>query len=450
MQFHWETADNAICRIRVIVSPEEIDRTLTAASQKAGHEGACLSGEQVVDCARKGDSCTVEEQARRELANEAFLSTQAAREKRHLLRVGPVRLLESASIRRGSSHDFTLQFEVLPEITLPEDLHALSVSVQEAIVQPKELRAVLHHLLRMKGSTDPVTEQRLPLDGDILELDVEARSEGKIVWGLCRRRWRLQLRTDTAFPDITGIARSLHTGESGQKKLSCPDNEFFPGLGEKSVELRVTLLSIHRERLPELNDAFAVSLGLKDLASLQEAVYKKSLAIRIDECRHTAEQRLLTALLDNCDFSVPESLVSLHLKKRLLETRQTLLRNGCPAEQVDGELTGLEENMRRQALKTAKAQAFLMALGYREKISVTDEEAEQVLQTILKGNPYRQDLRKQLGEAGILTEIHDELLAKKALHKLYACAKKVVVDREGRRVMTGQVGSWEINANQQN
>lgn len=310
-----------------------------------------------------------------------------------------------------------IEFESLPEISLPKHPENISVNVEEAIVQPGEIRAITHNLLRSRGGFEPVPEVRHPLPGDIITVDLLYKSGGKTI--RAKENFSFQWRENGRYQDIARVAARLLKGQTGKEILSGNGPSGTP------IEMIVRLRDIRKEILPEMDDDFARSCGMKSLKELHEAIYRKSLSVKLDMVKKAAQETLLDSLMANVHFPVSENLAA-HIRRQLARTAP---------EMEFAENSAHENHLREIARKLAARQMFLMAAAYENNLDVSDKEVED----------YFLSLRKQdssdsapLYEAIINTDaayyLRDMALAQKGLEFLYFRARKIIVDKNGRPV----------------
>lgn len=353
--------------------------------------------------------------------------------------VGKVGLHFDSAPQADAPFFCTLGLEVLPEVDLPENLEDLIVEVEEPIVQPGELQAGIRRFLRSLGKLELVAERRRPGDLDVVNMDVICTHAGRILPGLSAKGFLLQLRPGQQDLEVARLVRTLHAGEAVRGTLRCPENYPETTPRGKELPLEVRLNSINREVLPSLDDALAKSLGRKNLRELKAELHAACMKRKLDASRKRAEQRLLHNLADAVDFPVPPGVVAVHRKRILLELRQDLIRRGYQDAELDRALDALADDCAREALRLAKIQTYLMALGCREKIVVFEREMERGLEELAAA--ARQDvaaLKSSLEDSAAMPELLDRLLAEKALDLLYRKAHKRVVDINGQAVTRPQ------------
>ena len=347
---------------------------------------------------------------------------------------------------RGQACSFTVHMEVVPPVLLPEKLEELAVKVQAPVVDSRAFYAALQRLRQARGKLLPVGEARTPEDGDVVFLDVQAACAGRPIPGLCAQNLALRLGGDESHPDICALARTLKAGSQGSALLPCPEKYPDQALHGREIQYTIHLKDVKKEVLPALDDAFAVLLGKKDVRALQEDVYKELLTQAIVRNQQEAEEELLGSLLDAQDFPLPPSLLAIHRKACTLQARAFLQRQGMEAEKLEQQLEEMGEERERVAQGLARTQAYLMALAYREKLVVSENELKQAIEKMARHT--RSDavkLEAELYASNAVYELQDQLLADKALRHLYTKAKKVVVHKE-RQGNARELGADEAQA----
>lgn len=150
------------------------------------------------------------------------------------------------------------------------------------------------------------------------------------------------------------------------------------------------------EEVPELNDAFAKSIGAFDsLAALREQVTK---GITEEKIRATKDKRrghIIDALLEKTAVAVPKLFIDSELDKIMGQMREDVKRFGMQFDEYLKRMTKTEEGVRNefreQAAKRAKLQLTLNKLAQEEKIEpekeAVDSEMKHALEHFPDANP---------------------------------------------------------------
>lgn len=344
---------------------------------------------------------------------------------------------ENPQVARDQDFSFSFSFEILPDnIQLPEDLSALSVEVEAPDLKPEEVESISTRIRKTMATLEEVTEKRLPQDDDVVLVDVDGTVDGNAVPGMKADNFLMQLHAPKEGDkpaEVDEIIRTLHAGEEGQGTMICPEDHPDPTLRGKTMDLKVKVHRISREALPELDDEFAKKVGFEDIGKLRKAIFEQAMSNKLKEIRSKGEQKLLDSVLDAQDFPLPESMVNKHLNEYLAEARNYLMRQGLDQNAIADTLKNMKEEGLVQARMQAKAQAFLMALAFRENIKVTEQEADrQIMQMAQESKQDFAKLRDAIWQNGMINDIQERLMAGKALDLMYTKAKKIVVGPDGK------------------
>lgn len=348
--------------------------------------------------------------------------------------LGPLRIA-AGEITAGEPLGIRVSFEALPEIAFPDDPADLHVDVEEALVQPGEMRAVLHNLRRARGTLLPVGERRRPIPGDILTVDVSVACDGQPRPGLSRRGFVFQYKENSSFPEILEAARLLAKGETRTVRFSSPASWAGRFPAETLLELTVTLSDLRKEHLPELDDRFARACGQPSLQKLYEAVYRKSLARKMDLARERAKDTLLETLLATTSFPVSRGLART-LEDMLAERlKGRLLADGVPPDEAEQELERQRASLALEAEHQGRRQMLLMAAGYKYGVSVSDEDIRTSFPAdVAEAEGGTDALCNSLMSTDAAYLVRDRLLAVKTLEFLYSRARRRIVDANGAPV----------------
>lgn len=338
-----------------------------------------------------------------------------------------------SGLERDKDFSFAFSFEVLPEISLPDDLSALSVEVESPDLKPEELEQLTHRIRQSMATLEEVTENRLPQEGDVVLVDVDGSFEGKPVPGMKAENFLVQIHASDSPLEVDAIIRTLHAGEENTGMVTCPADFPDVSLRGKPIEMKVKVHKVHTEVLPEMDDELAKKSGFADIGQMRRAIFEQSMRNKMIEVRGDAQQKLLDSLLENLDFPLPESMVTMHTQAYMSEARRHLQEQGLDEEAVEAALANVTEEANTQAKAQAKAQAFLAALAFREKVRVTEKELEQQVQRIAKEN--RQDpakLNETLWRTGMIDSIRDRMLSAKTMDYLFNKAQRILLGPDGQ------------------
>ena len=429
MSHSIEVVSSVARKISVTVPAADVNAALNAAAREVG-ASVTLPG------FRKGKApaSVIEKRFGSEVygrATEVLVERRVAEilKEENLKALSPLDF-EGDQITRGADLNFTFTFETIPaELKLPEDLSALSVEMPSTEATAEEIEAFTKRLLKSAATLEEVTEERLPVVGDVVTIDVDGDVDGKPVPGMKVENYSIQLsepQDGKELSELDKIIRSLKVGEEGTGSMVCPEDHIDETLRGKTVDLRVKLRKLSLEILPELNDEFAQKVGLPDLNTLNLMIAQQAGQSKASSVRAEAQQKLVDSVLEGQEFDVPEYVVKTQLAEYEAEIRDFLSQQGLEEEGINESLKTMAEENRQQAVERARAFVFLMALAQRENVEVSAQEVDmQIMQMAQQYNEDYRQLRETLYQNGAVNNIQDRMMTGKAMALMFEKAQKV-------------------------
>jgi trigger factor len=212
----------------------------------------------------------------------------------------------------GEGLAFTMAVEELPEIT-PPDFAQLSIERLVADVDEEDVSKTLQRLARELAESTPVTEARGAADGDVVVFDIVAPEDctpfgdGKAV----------TVAIGSGFDLLPGIEPQLLGAAVGERRtlnITFPEDFGVAEVAGRAMSYDVEVRELRHLALPEMDDAFAQSLGFETLAELEQRIRAQHADRLADVSRAKAKRLLLDQLDGLYDFPVPKSLVNQELQ----------------------------------------------------------------------------------------------------------------------------------------
>jgi len=276
--------------------------------------------------------------------------------------------VEKAEMREGAESAVRVQFDIAPEVKLPNYKGAALVKkkqiIDEAFINDR-LQAVREDAAKLV----PVEEGAEI--GHIVTLDIKAKPQGMKAKYFYDQK--IILKEGQPFDaEIVGLK------VDGHKKftIQMPQNDADKTLAGKQVHYEVWVLDVRSKAMPELNDEFAKDLGKhENLQDLMDEIRKECEEMAEAEATARLQSDLLDQLLDASTFEVPGSMVNLQLDDYCREFIDTLARRGVRPRQVNW--AAYRRHRLVDAERAVRTGYLLQALGNAENIQVSDEEVDQ-------------------------------------------------------------------------
>lgn len=297
---------------------------------------------------------------------------------------------------------FTIAFDIRPEVSV-ERLGGFAVQRPAAEVGDDDVRQVLDQLRDQHGAWEPADDDGNPEAGDLVSLSVQRLTDGEASDE--PQEYDLVLGEGDAIPDVESGVYTLRPGETGDFTVTFPEDVPDPDRRGEKQHLRITLQDRKVRSLPEVDDAFARSVGdFEDRAAL-EARIREDLATEAEEQAELAVRRnLMDNLMDANAFEVPRSMVDRYLEG-ILE---------APEDADPERVAQAREQIRPEAERAVKRFLLVERVAETQGLRATEEELDERIETIAEKNdvsPARVYARLQ--KSGRLERLEKEITERK-------------------------------------
>ncbi|MEA3398580.1 MAG: trigger factor [Patescibacteria group bacterium] len=207
-------------------------------------------------------------------------------------------------------------------------------------------------------------------------------------------------------------------------KLAYPKDHHMKNLAGKLVEFKVTIKEIFARELPELNDEFALSLGLKKIQELKNNI-KKNLEEQKEKENHlSAERKMLDKIVSKARFGdIPEILVDHEVKTMLGELEQTITSQGGKFEDYLSSMNKTRDQLTLDllpdALKRVKVSLLIREIGNKENIDISDDEVNRYVESLKKHYKDNEKFLEQTKNPAYKNYVANVLASKKIVDKLW-------------------------------
>ena len=284
------------------------------------------------------------------------------------------------SIDEGEPLTFHALFEVMPAIS-GLDYDALTLRRRPVTPDAEAEERALEQLRLRASRAVPVTDRPLET-GDIATLDLTRRVEdgdgGGDRFDEPPQRATFELGSDGAPPGFDDELAGLSVGDSKTFELTYPEGSAPAELAGRRVTHEVTVREHHRRELPDVDDAFAKSVGgFESVEALKSRIAGDLRREAEIETRRGVRRDLLRQLASRLTAEVPEALVEREIARRLEQVAAAMAQQGIDPRTANVDWNALREEQRAPALEAVRASLVLDEVARREDVSVSDDDVEQ-------------------------------------------------------------------------
>ena len=273
---------------------------------------------------------------------------------------------------------YTLSFEVLPEIELP-DFSKVSVEKQVAEVTDAEVDEALGRIARANRSFTPRGEDEAAENGDRLTIDYVGRIDGEPFEGGSAEGAFLELGSGQFIPGFEEQLLGAKVGEQRTVTVHFPEDYGAKHLAGKEAAFDVTVREVARPGETALDDEFAKSLGMESLDKLREAIRGRIGEDYAAASRRKLKRRLLDALDEAVKFDLPPTLVEQEFEAIWRQVTGDLERSGRSFADEGTTEENAKADYRRIAERRVRLGLLLAEVGQRNDIRVNEDEVQRAL-----------------------------------------------------------------------
>ncbi|MDE7300100.1 MAG: trigger factor, partial [Lachnospiraceae bacterium] len=195
------------------------------------------------------------------------------------------------------------------------------------------------------------------------------------------------------------IGKSI--GEECEVNVTFPEEYHAAELAGKPAVFKVTVKSIRKKELPELDDEFAQDVSEFETLEAYKENVKKSIAERKEkEAKSAKEDAVVEKIIENAEMDIPQPMLETQKRQMAEEFAQRLQMQGLKLEQYF-QFTGMNPNkfmetLEPQALKRIQSRLVLEAIVKAENITVSEEEIEAEMKRMAEAYSMELDKVKEL------------------------------------------------------
>lgn len=256
---------------------------------------------------------------------EAF--SQAANEAK--LRVaGQPRITEKEGAPEGEV-TFDAVFEVYPEVKIG-DLAGAEIEKLNAAVDETAIDKTVEILRKQRRTFAQRAADAPAQDGDRVSVDFEGKIDGEPFAGGKAEGYQFLVGEGQMLKEFEDAVRGMKAGESKTFPLAFPADYHGKDVAGKTADFMVTVKKIEAAHLPDVNEAFAKSLGIAEgTVDALRADIKKNLEREVkSRLMARNKQAVMDALVAKAELDLPKSVVEAEVARMVEGARADLKARG--------------------------------------------------------------------------------------------------------------------------
>jgi trigger factor len=282
--------------------------------------------------------------------------------------------VRDVTIEQGQPLTFTASFDTVPTFD-PGEFSTIAFRRASKTITDEAVQSALQRLRDRAARHEPV-EGRGVDHGDTVVLDLERRDAGGTPD--THHDVSIELGAKANPPGFDEQLLGLEAAATREFTIHYPADYAIGELANTDVSYKVTVKSLKRRVLPELDDEFAKDLGEFDTLDALKARVREDLE---HEAKHAAEREdraeLMKQLAARVPFEVPASMVDREVDRRVEDFARRLIDQNMDPRQTGIDWNAFRESQRGVAREAVAAALVLDEVSRREQLEVTDDEIER-------------------------------------------------------------------------
>ncbi|MDD3866699.1 MAG: trigger factor [Eubacteriales bacterium] len=337
--------------------------------------------------------------------------------------------MDILDISRENGLKFTVQVTVKPEVTLGQ-YRGVEAVRQPVEVSDERLADELKRVQERNSRMVPVTDRPIE-SGDTANIDYKGFLNDEPFEGGEGSSYDLRIGSNSFIPGFEDQLIGHSEGDSCDLNVTFPDDYHSEDLKGKDVVFKVTVNSVKKRELPDLDDEFAKDVS--EFNTLDE--YKEDLRRQVQErlqsqSDESFKDNVIAAVTQNAAVDIPHAMIHQEMDSMVEQQRTQMQYQGIELEQylsyMGQTMDDFYSQLHEPAENRVKSQLVLEAIAKEEKIEADDAEIEAEIERVaVMYNMKAEDLKERMGGSEN-TFIRDSVVSRKTID--FLAAEAVAID----------------------
>jgi trigger factor len=418
-----QVEDTGACRktLRIQIPATEVEQEYTqvlAAYRKQARIPGFRPGRAPEDLIKKRFAKDIEQEVRDRLIPKGYRGALVQE------KISPVAVLGVQDVQHeaGQPLAFAVTLDVPPEFTLPA-YKQIALSGRKVEVEASQVSDTIDRIRQSRARYVDVTDRPVQ-QGDLVQIDYEAVCEGTPLEALAPDATGLGKGEDfwvhageNAFlPEFADGLIGMNNEERGQVLVDFPADFHESAVAGKKATYFVTVKSIRKEELPEIDAEFLASVGIESEDLLRERIEEDLRQAGEAQERSRLRSEIVKHLLEHTTMDLPKSVVEEETRNTIYDMVRETTARGASREQIEEQKDQLFEAAGRTASEKVKARYILSRIAAEENIEATPGEVNQRIARLAQANGMtEQEARAEIDKNNMLEGMEDQVRVEKTL-----------------------------------
>lgn len=277
----------------------------------------------------------------------------------------------------GKDLVYTVNVETLPEFKIAD---FKGVKLEKLVAKPadKDVDEALERIAANNVQLVTVETKRATKEGDTVVMDFDGRTADDDVHheGMKAEGHQLKLGSGQFIPGFEDQMIGKKAGDTFDVNVKFPEEYGAADLAGRDAIFEVTIHEIKEEGEAKVDDEFAKSLGMDDVAKLKEAVSEQLQNEFDGQSRMALKKNLLDELDSLHAFEIPAGMLDMEYENIIQQVELDRQRQGEEGAEVSDEE---KAEFKEIAERRVRLGLVLAEIGNQQKITVADPELQKAV-----------------------------------------------------------------------
>jgi trigger factor len=318
--------------------------------------------------------------------------------------------------------EFTAEAEILPKVVLG-NYKKLTAKRPKTTIKVEEVAEIIERVRAGYARKEEVT--RTAKLGDEVTIDFIGKKDNEAFEGGTANNYVLKLGSNQFIPGFEDGIVGHKASETFDLELAFPKDYHAEQLKGAKVNFSITLKSVKKITLPEINDELAAKVGPFTSTKELKADIKRELTNQKGrEVKQKLKDELVNELVEISEIPVPEILIRDQEKSIEQDFESNLSHQGLSLDKYldthkyTSKEQWLDKEVRAIAKKRVKTGLALSELAKLEKITLDEAEVDKQIEIYKKQYNKNKEALAQFDKPEVRRDIANQLIIEKTTERL--------------------------------
>ncbi len=298
--------------------------------------------------------------------------------------------IDIVKLAPGNDLVYTATVALMPKVEQLADFRGLTVKAKPITISEEDTGRVLKDLQRMQTKETRARSTETATKADKVLVNMNLKKGGVPIEGGQALGHSVYLNESYYVPGFVDQVLGMKEGEQKSFTLTFPREHAQKSIAGQPVEFDVTVKELYHLDHPAIDDAFATSLGQKNLEDLKARLNENLRSEKEGQEKYRLEREMLELVAEKSRVGdIPDLLVNEEINKMIEELKRGVAEQGL---EFDAYLNSLKKTLAELKLGVS-AQAVV-----RVKVALVIREIAKHENIVIDGKELDEEIDRQAAE----------------------------------------------------